>query len=300
MDQYDLVLGLPHTNFAGLADHLLLAYAGHFQWTSIARAIGKPLSHLRTLAGGEVYATFYFIEEEFPAGRPISSFRLDDALRFAVSLRAFKNMAVEGQIVFDIAERLAPTLAALGENAPGPEARSRHPYIRFGNIFITPEGGNSQLRVAPPANADFSGLPVLPNAENPYHLTKAAELSGELGLITNAWRPLDSRAESESRYQIDPDRDTNGAGLVYFANYIAFMEAAERRAIGDRVGPRALQRRRVAYYGNVSVDDAIRTRVSLFVHEDNADVLGIRYAVSREHDGRLICRSEAIKVLLPA
>src|SRR5437773_813022 len=149
--QYDVTLGLPHTNHGGLADHLLMMHAGYFQWASIARAIGTPLSALRTLGGGEVYATFYFIETRFPAGRPITTFKLDDRLRFAVFLRAFKNIAVEGRILFDYADRLAPTLAGLdGEPAAG---AARHPFIRFGNIFITPEAGNSQLRVAPPANA---------------------------------------------------------------------------------------------------------------------------------------------------
>src|SRR5205814_485103 len=66
-----------------------------------------PLSTLRTLSGGEVYATFYFIDTRFPADRPISTFKLDDRLRFAVSLRAFKNIAVEGRIVFDHQDRLA-------------------------------------------------------------------------------------------------------------------------------------------------------------------------------------------------
>jgi hypothetical protein len=43
VDAYDLVLGLPHTNHTGLAEHLLLMYAGHFQWTSRARALGPPV-----------------------------------------------------------------------------------------------------------------------------------------------------------------------------------------------------------------------------------------------------------------
>ena len=54
MDEYEIVLGLPHTNHNGLAEHLLLMYAGHFQWTSIARAIGKPLS---TFPYGSLLAT---------------------------------------------------------------------------------------------------------------------------------------------------------------------------------------------------------------------------------------------------
>jgi probable biosynthetic protein (TIGR04098 family) len=302
---YDLVLGLPHTNHAGLAEHLLLMSAGHFQWTSIARAIGRPLSALRTLAGGEVYATFYFIEERFPETTPIGGFGLDDHLTFGVFLRAFKNIAVEGQVLFDHAPRIAATLAA-APGLPGPDAVARHPYIRFANIFITPEAGNSRLRVAPPANADFSGLAPLPNDENPYHLTRSAEATGRLEVLDDTWQPADRRPGFEHRYAIDPDRDTNGAGLVYFANYVAFMDAAERAALAGNcrqpftaagVTRRTVEHRRIAYYGNVDVADSVRTEVALFLRGDDATRVGVRYTIRRNEDGRLICLSEAVKRL---
>jgi probable biosynthetic protein (TIGR04098 family) len=305
--EYDLVLGHPHTNYAGLSEHLLLAHAGHFEWASIGRAIGRPLSTLRTLAGDEVYATFFYIEERFPDNRPITVFRLDDHLRFLVTLRAFKNLSVEGLLVFDVASRLDGTsgdgTASDGRNARAGDA---HPWIRFCNIFITPEGGNGSLRVAPPADTDFSALPVFPLQESPYHLTKAAEQTGELGLLADGWIAVDRDGPLDVPYAIEPDRDTNGVGLVYFANYVAFMNAAERRALSCNaarplapadVAGRGLVHRRVAFYGNVEVDDVIHTQVSLFARSGNDRVIGVRYAIRRERDNRLICRSEAIKVL---
>ena len=103
--QYELVLGLPHTNHRGFAEHLALAHLGHLYWTSIARAIGCPLSALRSTTGDEVYATFYFIEEIFPEGALLDTFRLDDPLDIEVRLRSFKGIAVEGEITFDDARR---------------------------------------------------------------------------------------------------------------------------------------------------------------------------------------------------
>jgi probable biosynthetic protein (TIGR04098 family) len=236
MDVYDLVLGLPHTNRAGFGEHLLLMQAGHFYWTAISRAVGRPLSQLRTLTGGPVYATFYFVEARFPEGTPIRRFRLDDHLIFGVFLRRFKNLALEGQILFDHAKAMSATLAEIGD-MPKADAIARHPYIRFASIFITPNGGNSQLRVAAPANADFGALAELPNEENPYHLTRETQRSGRLGLLADEWKSVDGGHAFEHRYVIDPDRDSNGAGLVYFANYVAFMEAAERRALTASSAP---------------------------------------------------------------
>ena len=297
--RYDLTIGLPHTNHAGLSDTLLMATAGNFQWTSMAQASGTPLSSLRTLAGGPVYATFYFIETWFPPDRPMTTFTLDDRVVFDVSLRAFKNIAVEGRIVFDHLERM-PAEAAVHADGDG------HPWIRFGNIFITPEAGNSQLRIAPPANADFSRLPVLPNDENPYAITRAADATGRLDVIGDHWTCIDRTPDYAVSHAIDADRDTNGAGLVYFANYVAFMDSAERVALADNalrafapheVAGRALHRRRIAYYGNAAPTDTVVTTVSLFVNPDDPRHLGVRYVMRRAQDDRVICRSEAIKIL---
>src|SRR3954462_197082 len=279
--EYDLGLGLPHTNHRFLSEHHLLKYAGHFQWSSIAAAAGLPLSALRTTDGGEVYASFYYIEERIPDSAPLESFRLDDTVRFAISLRAFKNIAIEGQVRFDRPERLGPA----------------SPFIHFANIFITPEKGNSRLRVAPPAQADFATLPPLPNDENPFNITRAAEQSGMLDVLDEAWQ---SAGAFEHRYAIDVDRDTNGAGLVYFANYVAFMDTAERLAlqsVGIDAKLRSLRRRRIAYYGNAAVDDTITVSVDVLRSEARPESLGFRYRIARDEDGQSICPSAAIKAL---
>jgi probable biosynthetic protein (TIGR04098 family) len=299
---YDLSLGLPHTNARGLWEPLLLMHSGHFQWNSLARAIGVPLSRLRTISGGEVYATFYYVEEVIPDSAPLESYGLDDVVRFKVGLRAFKNLSVEGRIVFDRPERLEGDTDANETR----QARPTHPSIHFGNIFITPAGGNSLLRVAPPANGDFTTLPPLPNAENPYHLTKAAATTGSLQLFDDGWSDVSGPAPFELHYRIDPDRDTNGAGLVYFANYVVFMEIAERSALdllargvlpGRALASRSLRQRRIGYYGNVDTTDSVRIEVRVFINHRNPRLLGLRFVVRRAADQAVICLSEAVKAI---
>jgi len=293
--RYDLTLGLPHTSRRGLWEPLLLMHAGHYQWNAIAAAIGRPLSELRTVAGGEVYAAFYYIEERIPDRTPIESFGLDAQVRFAISLRSFKNIAVEGLVLFDRA-------GVLGDSAVTqvpPAGDLEHPFIRFGNIFITPVKGNSELRVAPPANADFSAIPVLPAGENPYHLTREAKETGSLGLVGDDWPALGGAFDF--LYEIDCDRDTNGAGLVYFVHYVTAMKRAERALFEKRPlhdGERSLRHRRTAYFGNADPRDTIRVRVSAWRDPRRADRIGLRYAIERQQDGQVICLSEAIEALV--
>ena len=295
---YDLTLGLPHTNHRFFAEPFLLKYAGHFQWQSIATAAGLPLSALRTIDGGEVYATFYYIETNIPDASPLESFRLDETVRFVIRLRSFKNIAVEGRLVFDRPEKLADEARVARAVSPDWEEREL-PFIRFANIFITPTKGNSRLRVAPPAQADFRDLPPLPNEENPYQLTRAANESGSLDLLDAQWVESGSY---EHRYAIDVDRDTNGAGLVYFANYVAFMDTAERVAVeslwpGEPAKPRSLRQRRIAYYGNADVSDTLAIRVTVLRHTARPYAIAFRYSIERQEDGQRICLSEAVKSL---
>jgi probable biosynthetic protein (TIGR04098 family) len=290
--RYDLTLGLPHTNRRGLWEPHLLMHAGHCQWGSIASAIGRPLSELRTVSGGEVYAAFYYIEERIPDHAPIESFGLDSTVRFSIALRSFKNIAVEGLVSFDRVD-VPPVTQVPG---PGDVA---HPFIRFGNIFITPVQGNSELRVAPPANADFSAIPRLPNDENPYHLAREAKERGSLGLIDDGWTRIGEAFDF--LYELDPDRDTNGAGLVYFVHYVTVMERAERamfEAGGLPRGERSLRHRRIAYYGNADPRDTIRVRLSAYQDARRPDRLGLRYTIERRQDGQLICLSEALKAVI--
>src|ERR1017187_10130824 len=108
INDYELTLGLPQTNMNGLSETSLLMYAGHYQWTSIARAIGRPLSQLATPDGLPVFFTYYYVAEQIPASRALRSFRVDDTLRFLSVLRHFKKATLDGEIVFSPAKELVP------------------------------------------------------------------------------------------------------------------------------------------------------------------------------------------------
>lgn len=298
MQLYDLTLGLPHTNHRFFSEHHLLKYAGHFQWNAIASALKRPLSQLRTARGEEVYASFYYVHVRIPAHKPLESFRLDDSLRFALRLRGYKNVAFEGKIVFDRISALQEDVEALAGEA---EAESRLPFLRFANMFISPSKGNASLRIAVPVGTDLGKLSLLPNGENPYHFTRAAAESGTFGLLDDRWRFHGTHRHS---FAIDIDRDTNGAGLVYFANYVAFMDTAERltlAAVGvtERQGVpilnRSLRERITGYYGNADTADSLHMEVSLFLDPADASRLGFRTTIHRQRDQHLICLAEAIK-----
>ncbi|OFZ80909.1 MAG: hypothetical protein A2583_05615 [Bdellovibrionales bacterium RIFOXYD1_FULL_53_11] len=308
MFKRELRIGLPHTNYNQLAEHLLMKCVGAFHWDAIAEVMGIPLSKARTVDGREIYATFFYIETLFPSERPACGFKLDDDVEFFGVLRAFKNMSVEGQWVFDHKGSIEQLLLESGD-VIDEDIRRRHPFIRFGNVFISLRGSNSNLKVSPPANASFTGFKKLPNEENPYQLVRDAGAKGTFGLFSavEVWKRIDSGASYNMMYEISPDRDSNGAGLVYFANYFAFMDSAERKALekisGKRcftrseINGRTLRERRMGYFGNADLTDSIRIEVDCYSCEEDSGLLGLRYRIFRVSDGMLICLSEAIKTL---
>jgi len=118
-----------------------------------------------------------------------------------------------------------------------------------------------------------------------------------------------------TEYSLIPDRELNGAGLVYFANYPLFVDMCERAvlkacalqftdAVIDR---RFLERRRSAYLNNASSRDVLAIEVEAWVQRHSDD--GTAWPVSsperlllnsrmrRQSDGRLMMVSCAEKLL---
>ena len=303
--QYELVLGMPHTNHAGFAEHALLKYGAHFHWNSIAATVGRPISTLRLASGEPVYAAVSFVDLRMPTRASLRGFKSDDRLRVLVFLRTLKGIVVEGRLVFDLHDRL-PSLGGIVEEEAIEGLQRAHPTLRLATTFITPASGNSRLRLAAPADADFSSLPRMADEDNPHTLTKSGERTGRLDVLDERWLSIDSADDFSVTSSIDPDRDSNGAGLVYFANYASFLDFSERSALSansrrrfseHEILNRTTVHRRIAYYANAALTDQVRIRPQVFEHPEHPDLIAFRCHVTRRTDERLICLAETIKRL---
>jgi probable biosynthetic protein (TIGR04098 family) len=145
---------------------------------------------------------------------------------------------------------------------------------RMTNAFIARAGGNVRLKVYKPAGADELDIPEL--KQPPFGIGEQGRVqaSGEI-------QPLDEgdefgidvlpvRAEP-ILYEIVPESDLNGAGLVYFARYEAMMNYGERVLLMDRlaqplsrdfVAHLSTEHRKVFFFANASPSD----RVEIHAH----------------------------------
>lgn len=301
-----LRIGLPHTNRHGVAEHLFFAFAGQQQWDIIAEKLGSPLSKLRTKNGDEIYATFFSVELEFTPEYPRASFRLDDTLGFLYDVSAYKNLIIDGRTVFGPIgeiESLERGAAGAGVEPRLLPAAEKLPKIRMSNILITPRMGNENLKIAPPAGVSFDAFSKLDPKDPILSLNGRVEKAGKIGYFEGPeWSVAVPTGAEPFEYAIFPERDTNGAGLVYFANYIAFIhyaERARREAVAEAFGRKSerleLLKRHIVYTGNVSCDDSMLIASEFFRDASRPGVVGARYLVRRRSDGKLIAVCESVK-----
>lgn len=283
-------LGMPHTICGALGEVALLAQAQHLHWSEIGTLTGCAASRLRDAAGDAVYASVYFAElDAGPEG--LAAFAPDDTVALLGALGRY------GPSILDGVHLLRPAGAA-GEAPAAPDA-AVPPLVRISFVLVSSGGGIDALRIAAPANAPIDRIPALPREPDSYRLIKEAKAAGHLGPRPRAARPLwDGRVVRV--YPINPDRDLNGVGLLYFANYVTFLDAAEREALAARAGvapehlpARVTMRRRIAYYGNALPTDRLEIGVEAFADPDDARRLTVLHDVRRVSDGRLIALARA-------
>jgi len=278
---------MPHLGRNNLSESALFKAIGHDRWTQIENAGRIRSSLICDEAGSRLYATFFFLEVNLPRHMPLSAFGENSFVRFNTDLAHFSKVHLDGW--YSLAE---------------------HPEfgVRASNVFIHQEHGPSKLSLAAPVNVDFSGIAEL--TEPPDSLGMCRQAKTERAFFDP---PADDVAlydgEREYVYQIDPDRDLNGAGLIYFANFISFLDLAERRILSNMERPippelvdaRSTYQRRIGYFGNARSTDWLhmfmkaRLRIARNAEHRFLD-FGFDYRILRSSDDKEIVLSSCRKV----
>jgi len=278
--ELSLELGMPHLGRHNLNESALFKIIGHDRWNMIERAGNVRSADIRDEEGNRLYATFFFVELALAPDRPLSFYGENQRLDFRSDLRHYERVYLDGRYVL---------------TNGGPFA------IRASNVFIYQMAGPSQLAMAAPANMCFEKIPTLDFQPDSLDMCRAAKEAGGFGGDDPAKFALGTR---EVSYQLDPDRDMNGAGLVYFANFICFLDRAEREALSGLGAPESLLDarstywRRIGYFGNAKASDRLRVSVTSGVGELSPATLAMSfdYRLQRCSDGKVIVVSSARKV----
>ena len=307
-----LEIGMPLTGRNNLAETPLLQYLGDQRWRHVSRILDIPSRAIVDAEGERLYATFFYVEIAFPASRPMASFGENDRFAVVSTLRRF------GASMLDGISYLIPYDTGAAEVAPAPfgslaEANAAGvPAVRLSNIFVKKFEGAAWLKKGRPAHERFAEIPDSVEPPDSYALAKAAEQAGQFGPDPAGWSPM-TEGPVEREYQIVPDRDLNGVGLVYFANYPMFLDICERDILStatiplhhDAIDRRTLLRRQSAYLNNASSRDRLRVEMRpwyrLVHRDDRPDAVDLHLHINarlyRQSDNRLMMVSGARKMI---
>lgn len=278
-DRLSLELGMPLLGRSGLNESALLKLIGDDRWQMLSRLGNVRTSQIRDAFDNRLYATYCFVELALSPEKPLSAYDENDVLHFSRSpLSHYARVYLDGKY-------------ELTEGGPF--------EIRCTNVFIYQLAGPQQLKMAQPDNMDFNEISELPEQPDSLNLCRTAKNDGTFQTADVGDIDLGSQ---EITYAIDADRDANGAGLIYFANFVCFLDLAERAFLRDLQMPnplidaRSTYWRRLGYFGNAEVTDKLQIQIRAKAGvTHNHLLLSFDYRVHRASDGKMILVSSAHK-----
>lgn len=309
----ELEIGMPHTGRNNLCEHALLRELGHLRWQHITAVTGVASRDVVDEEGERLYPTFYYAEVGFPAARPMAGYGENDVLTVAGTLQRFGRSILDGTYFLFPGDWSA--FRKLPYEDPMQALQDGVGFVRLSNIFVKQWRGAGWLKQSRPAHPGFDRIREIQSTPDSQDLIMHAQEHGSFLEVPDSYVPLTS-GQREVTYEIVPDRDLNGAGLLYFANYPVFLEIAERRILGDcgalslseeLIDRRTLQHRHIGYYSNATAKERLKIGVEAWLENPflNGSTdpraapvrLLFKYRMQRESDARLMLISSAKKVV---
>jgi probable biosynthetic protein (TIGR04098 family) len=264
--QLTFTVGMPNMAPNQLSEVELLKIFGDFQWDQIASVLQCAPHELVSEAGDRLYPSFVAVEACFGPGSDISRFREGDRIHARGAIQFYAKQFVEGLVVFD-GHDLPPEAAIEAQSAPD-RSRLESPWVSMTNAIVARVSDSNRLKTFRPAGIQSVSLPE--SKEKPESLIAHERVmndgSIDFGAGHQSLVPLEGRDDSPIPYTITPENDLNGAGLVYFARYIAMMNYAERTLLlrrlerpfsGQLAQCLSTERRRTFFYSNASPTDEV-------------------------------------------
>ena len=140
------------------------------------------------------------------------------------------------------------------------------------NAFVARAGSNSRLRVFEPEGMDAAAFPSLSTPPSGIAEHQVVQGKGLAGLSDAAPEGTPVRGTGlPLEYRILPESDLNGAGLLYFARYVAIANYGVRRFLAEQLARPvssplieclATERLSVYYFQNADAFDSVRIFVT--------------------------------------
>ena len=236
-------INMPQMIMGGLSESWLYKEIGDIHWSIIMKSLGVKSRDIADQQGNRLYATFTRIE--YSSSIPLSGFLENDRLDFRAAMTRY------GAGMF---------FSSIDVGSSGAQIRFQimSSFSMFGQ-----RGNNTSLVRGQPTIP--SGFAIPPVAELPPFVERYREVRAE----------ADKPAIFTTHYELVPNHDVNGVGLLYFAAYPVITDICMRRYWGadDHWSPVG---RDLMYFANSGANATIEFRLVEFeVDGDRASGLSV-------------------------
>jgi probable biosynthetic protein (TIGR04098 family) len=253
------------------ANGLLVGQLGDWTWESVGLLCGLNPFTAVTPAGQPAYLSFFYYEVIGNAGFHLHSPTFGERLQ--VVSRCFDYGPQSVLTVHRLSRENAGEPAEIGLDEPFAGRHDNCLYVQNFNRWVQ-RGGvtNDTLALTSPVGFNHPALPSLPARRSPRRAYDSARRAGRFALDHPGAREAGTWVIERF---IDPARDINGAGLLYFAAYFALIDSGLAEVWRDlgRTPREFLDRK------------AIRTRVCLLGNAEAGSGLQLCYRRSQAREG---------------
>ncbi len=308
----ELELGMSHTGRNNLAETPLLKVVGDLRWLQMARITGIDSRDVKDDQNNRLYATFFYVDVVFPEKTPMAYFGENDRLSLVNTIQSWDNNSMlDGYHFLYPADWPEEKKVALPDGASA--VKLGIPYVRTSNTFVLMFQGASWLKKGVPCHPGMAKIPRAKELFDSYAMMMSAHENGRFRVASKMMSPLNDE-RMHFVYQPLPDRDLNGVGLLYFANYPTILDLAERELLSTQtrikfdhhlLDLRTVVRRQSAYLSNVTPDDSVDVYLDAWIenpwikasHGDkNVIRLFLNFEMYRRSDRRKMMVSTVEKV----
>ena len=275
---YQFTVGMPHMAPGKLSEVEFLKLLGGFQWETISGLFGIRSNEIVSELNERLYASFINVELNFGNTHGLDHFGESTRIQLKNRISIFGKSFIDGLFVFDFNDipdgilRSTQTVLDL--------RKLDLPWVYMTNAFIAPLSGNSKLKVFEPKGADFSRIQKLERLPPGISEQEQVQMTGRIeGFGDPVLKKVVPARPGPICYKIVQESDLNGAGLLYFARYVAMMNYGERMFLTGSLQPAlsshlvnflSTDRRRTFYFSNADPFDSVDIHISAEILQPDA------------------------------
>jgi probable biosynthetic protein (TIGR04099 family) len=232
-----VIVGMPHLSLGGLSENWLLKECGHIHWQMLARYFQLESPDFRDRFGNRLYAAFVAIELRDAS---LEMIREHDGLEIGSDIKRLSR------------SQFVSIHGVACEGMPCATVEMISVFLRRS----ASKNNHSVIRASIPCDENRNDGSKI----HPLIKESRALRNNTIARDASAFKLVSPNPDHKFQFKPCPHGDFNGAQFLYFAAHQAIIDRAEWHWELSKCEIAQTSSRRIFYYGNVNVSEALEVR----------------------------------------